>query len=169
MRWRFKAIDGGGRVVRAVMAAETEEEARELLLGENVFPKRIEPAGEDEKVTWAPKERIKARIAAGQLGTRKTDDTKPIRAIFDTTCVTGFSAPLQGSAGLAEDGTFVFAAGSESLRISPDQVEVAAISGFPRRLLRITLLSGKMYEFVAGFLFAKGASKLVARSFRQRP
>ena len=164
MRYSFQAVDEHGRVTRGVLKAESEEQARELLLDENVFPKQLEPAAEDEKVTWAPTRRIKEQYAARSSAGR--EEKRPVRAIFETTLLFGTDeAPLPGKAGLTEQDEFVFnPRQGEPFNFSREEVEVAAIRGFPIRVMRITMLNGRMYEFQAGMIIANGSAKEIART-----
>lgn len=167
MKFQFTAVDSGGRIVRGVMRAENEEEARELLLGEDVFPKKLNEVGEEEKVTWSPKGRIKAKVADAATwnkGAAKIDSNID-DLLLTTTAVTGFDRPLQGAAGLNADGDFVFQPrqDGETLVVRPSELEILSISGFPRRLLRLTLLSGRMYEFTAGLFLSTANAKAIVR------
>jgi hypothetical protein len=169
MRYSFQAIDEQGRVIRGVLRAENEEEARELLLGENVFPKRLEEAEEGVKVTWAPKGRIKAQYEQRGAGGSAEEPAKAVRALFSTTLLFGMEgAPVAGRAGLTEQNGFVFEAPGRRLQFAREEVETAAIGGFPGKVLRITLLSGKMFEFRAGVLLAAGSAREIARTLKSK-
>lgn len=166
MKLRFQAIDEKGRVVRGVLRAESADDARDLLLAENIFAKKLEPAEESEELTWAPKVRREARTSPNAAAAAP----KAVRALFDTTAVLGFETDRRGRAGLTETGALVFeAAGHDPLVIPAAEVEAATLAGFPRRLLRVTLLSGRMYEFTAGVLFASSSARAVAAALRPPP
>jgi hypothetical protein len=172
MKFQFTAIDQGGRVRRGVLRAEDEDDAREKLLADDIVPKELGPADEDEKVTWAPKSRYKARQATPETWNqpRKESEARPVAAAYQTTAFTGFSGITNGEAGLTEDRDFVFvpAGGEETLRLAPEELELALVTGFPRRLLRLTLLSGKMYEFAAGMIFTTPEAKEIARTLSRQ-
>lgn len=167
MKLRFQAIDQGGRVVRGVLRAESAEEAREFLTGENLFPKTLNECAGEERVTWAPKSRIKEALAAG--GHRDSDSPpRIVAASFRTVAVMGFDAHTAGEAGLGEAGDFVFLPDSGApLRIAPGELESALVAGFPARVLRLTLINGRMYEFRAGILLAKGGARSIVRAIRK--
>lgn len=168
VKLHFIAIDGGGRVVRGVLRAESEEEARELMLGENLVARKFEPADENEKVTWAAKGAIKARLAAGSSSGIAERSTHPEAHVFSTRLLRA-AGNVEGTAGLDAAGDFLFvpkAGGEEMLRVRGEDVEVATIHGFPGRVLRLTLITGRMLDFAAGFLFASGSARAIARQFR---
>lgn len=79
MKFQFTAIDQGGRVRRGVLRAEDEDAAREKLLADDIVPKQLDPADEEEKVTWAPKSRYKARQATPETWNqpRKAGEARP--------------------------------------------------------------------------------------------
>ncbi len=168
MKFRFAAIDGTGRVLRGVLRAEGEEDARELLLSGDVYAKTLEPADEEEKATWAPRARIMSRHASAGAAAA---ELRPVAGLFPTRCVAGHGAGSAGEAGFAESGEFVYTqrGGGKPLVVSPGEIEVAALAGFPRRLLRLTLLDGRMIEFDAGFLFASGGARGAVRRLRSTP
>lgn len=174
MKFRFQGIDGTGSVLRGVMRADTGEHARELLRGEGVFEKKLEPAGEEEKVTWVPRQRILSRAqgtTAGADSPSRGEDVRPVRALFQTKALLGFDKPAEGRAGLTEDGTFVFEPSAREqprLALPPEELETAHLAGFPARLLRLTLLSGRMYEFTAGFLIASGTARAIQKELAGR-
>ncbi len=175
MKYRFRGIDQTGSVLRGVLRADSEEHARELLLGEGVFEKGIEPAGEEEKVTWVPRQRILSRAEQRpgmDTGGAVTEaDARPVRAVFPTRAVHGYESPTPGKAGLTEHGVFVFvpeAGGGEKLVAGPRELEMVTLAGFPFVVLRLTLLSGRMYEFEAGFFFAKGNARAIRKELTSR-
>ncbi len=174
MKFRFRGIDETGSVVRGVLRAEGEEHARELLLGENVFEKGIEPAGEDEKVTWVPRMRILSRAEERpgmQPAGARDADAQPVRAVFQTRAVHGYEKPVAGKAGLTEDATFVFSpegGGAERFVARPEELETVQLAGFPFVVLRLTMLSGRMYEFEAGFLVASGNPRAIRKELAGR-
>lgn len=169
MRYRFTAIDGKGRVVRGVMAAESEAEAREILIEDEIYPKQLEEASE-EKVTWAPKRRIQQKLEdARKAGGTEEKQASPERAIFHTVALFGFeNSPVSGKAGLTESGDFIFQATTgESVRLNPDKTEVVNLSGFPLRVLRFTTLDGRIFEFRAGLILTCAEAKEIERTFRR--
>jgi hypothetical protein len=166
MKLRFQAIDSNGRVVRGVLRAEDDAAARDLMREEGLFAKTLEPVDEEEKVTWSPRNRIKAAMES------RTGDSaearRIVRSAFATRALSGVEGAPSGEAGLSEAGDFVFSPvgdAAEPLLIRREDAEQAVVSGFPVKTLRITLLSGKMYEFAAGMLLANGGAKDVVREF----
>lgn len=169
MKFRFVAVDGRGRVLRGVMRAESPEDAREIMLAEEVYPKQIEPAEEEEKATWAPRERIKARAtgAATWAEKKKQEDERPVRAVFRTIGL--FGTIGAGQAGLSDSGAFVFipASGGEKFTVAAAELEDARVMGFPRRVLRLTLLDGSMHEFTAGIFLTGSHAKETATHLKK--
>ncbi|CAN5333939.1 hypothetical protein BH09SUM1_BH09SUM1_34090 [soil metagenome] len=168
MKFKFQAIDDAGRVVRGVLRAESAADAREMLLEENCFAKTLDEVGEDEKLTWAPRERIKRRAQEASSHSGSSVDTTIRASSFQTTAVRGFSESTIGKAGLTEAGAFAFhprGEGAEPLLIAAEQIEQASVTGFPARVLRIVLLSGKSYEFSAGYFVANSVAKSIAAHF----
>lgn len=172
MKFHFTAIDEGGRVVRGVLRADDEAGARDALLSENVFAKQLQRADEEEKVTWAPRGRIKARMANAATWNKQKEaaDAKPVAAAFRTVVLAGHDVQGAGEAGLSEDGAFVFVPDgkdAESLRLGPEDLEIVSLVGFPMRVLRLTLVSGRMVELKAGFFVASGAARQIVRHFKK--
>lgn len=166
MKFHFQAIDEKGRVQRGVLRAESAEAARDVLLAENIFAKKLDPADEAETVTWAPKVRRENRGGSAA----DSASAKPVRAFFETTALLGFEMPRRGRAGLTEQGAFVFeCSGEPALVLGAADVEAVVLAGFPYRVLRLTLLSGRMYEFAAGLLFANSSAKEALKALRQSP
>lgn len=170
MKFRFVAVDGRGRVLRGVMRAENPEDAREIMLAEEVYPKQIEPADEEEKATWAPRERIKARAsgAATWAEKKKQEEERPVRAVFRTVGLFGTIGP--GLAGLSDGGSFVFIpekATGEKFVVTLWELEDVRVFGFPRRVLRLTLLDGSMHEFTAGIFLTGSHAKETANHLKK--
>ncbi len=170
MKFHFTAIDGNGRVVRGTLRAGNEDNARELLLSENIFSKKLEPADEEEKITWFPRKKILERTAAANAA-GQTKEQRCVANTFPTTILGGEHANHSGEAGLTEDGDFIFVYTdnkADPIIVSPDQTETIDILGFPTRTLRVTLISGKMYEFNAGLIFANGSARQIKLQFKQK-
>lgn len=170
MRFRFQAVDSRGTVVREVMRAESEEEAREILLEEELFPKSLEPVGEDEKVTWASRDRVirKAGAAAAQI-TASVPRVGVSVPHVHTTLHHG-SESIQGLLGLSEDDTLLFQpdqANAATVVLTPDRVEDARLAGFPLRQLRVFQLDGDLLEFPAGFLFSGPLYRRIVAKYRR--
>lgn len=164
MRFTFHAVDAGGRVVRGVMRADDEGAARESLLGEELYAKKLEPAPEETPLTWAPKRAILAARAAPSSPATPGEAPKIERHAFETVALHGLPERPSGTAGISPEGDLVFVAGGRLLaRVRAAQVESAAVAGFPSRLLRVVQLDGKMFEFAAGFLLANAGAKGIAR------
>jgi hypothetical protein len=172
MKFHFTAIDSRGAVMRGVLRAENEDDARDLLLSEDIFAKQLEPAPEDEKVTWSAKGRVKKRLAdAATWNQQKAQENEePVAAVFETLALTGYDAPVRGRAGLAESGAFVFQPlleGKERLHLGPADLETVSVSGYPGRVLRLTLVSGRMYEFAAGFFLTRAGAREIQRRLKK--
>lgn len=169
MKFRFQAIDGQGRVLRGVLRAESEEDARELLLGEEVFPKRLEPAGEDEPVTWAAKGRVKERMKASATGTtaEPAEPLPPGTPVWDTSrAVAGGWEPCRVA--ITKPGVLIVeASGASPLTIRRERVEEARLRGFPFWVLAVTMLDGGLHEFRAGFLFPHPGARRCAAALRR--
>ena len=169
MKFQFTAIDSGGRVLRGVLRAENEEDARDLLLSEDVFAKQLEPVDEEEKTTWAPKKRIKERLANPNTWSKQGEGEKekPISCVFNSRILSGFGAGASGQLGLSESGALVFqnSEGEALFQAAESEIELALVCGFPLRVLRVVLLNGKMLEFSAGRVFATSSAKSIAARF----
>ncbi|MEO8376535.1 MAG: hypothetical protein ABI579_02605 [Candidatus Sumerlaeota bacterium] len=162
-RYRFQAIDETGRVVRGVLRADGDDSARDILRDEALFPKTLDAVSEDEKITWSPRNRIKAAAQRPASVARNNAPPRIVRAPFDTECLRGFEHVAAGEAGLADDDRFVFQPkGAAALTISADEVEQVSIAGLLSKRLSIVLVSGKSYEFTAGTIFSKASAKLIA-------
>ncbi len=146
-----------------------------MLRGEGVFEKQLAEAAEEEKVTWVPRQRILNRAhgcpAAGGGQASAGEEARPVRALLRTRILLGSDKPAGGTAGLTEHGTFVFEpAGQEGAKVvlAPEELEAAQLAGFPARVLRLTLLSGRMHEFSAGFLVANAPARAIAKELTGR-
>ncbi|MCB2155432.1 hypothetical protein KQI84_11135 [bacterium] len=171
MRFRFQAVDSRGRVVREIMRADNEEEAREILLDEELFPKSLEPVGEDEKVTWVARDRVKRR--AGEAAARATETAPRVSGSVPhahTTLHRG-NESVQGLLGVREDDTLLFQpdkSNEATIVLTPDRVEDAQLSGFPLRQLRVFQLDGELLEFPAGFLFSGPIFRRITKTFGRK-
>ena len=168
MRFRFQAVDSRGNVVREVLRAENEDEAREILFEEELFPKSLEPVGEDEKVTWVARERVMRRQS--EAAAKATETAPRISGAVPHTNTTMHRGPesTQGLIGLREDGTMLFQPDRTehaTVVLTPADVEDARLSGFPLRQLRIFQLDGDLLEFPAGVLFAGPLYRRIANTF----
>lgn len=163
-RYRFQAIDGTGRVVRGVLRADDAESGRSVLREESLYPKTLEEVSDEEKVTWSPRNRIKAAVH-GSAASHGEAVARIVRAAFATECVRGYDKSLVGEVGLADDDRFLFQPkehGHEPLVISAADVEQVSFTGLMTKLLTIVLVSGKSYEFTAGSVFPNSSAKLIA-------
>lgn len=167
MKLRFAAIDQQGRVIRGVLRADTLEEAREALMGEGIFPKTLDAVDESEKVTWAPRSRIRERLASAQGGGFSAGDKPPLRDTLFPTTRHAASASAPGRLGLAEDGTTIFQPtdGPEE-RLTAADLELATAAGFPARRLRLVTLDGRTIEFTAGFLLLNPRARKVLAALK---
>lgn len=162
MKLRFEAIDGKGRVTRGVLRAESEEDARDLLMAEEIYAKRFEECGEDVPPTWAPKVR---RQRGGQA--ISDAERRPVRHCFATTLRAG---ALAGTLGLSESGeAVVFQVGDgDPQRFSIEDIEVATVHGLLSRELTITLNNGRSLVFDAGNIFRSSEASSLARHIQSR-
>lgn len=160
MKLRFEAIDGRGRVTRGVLRAESADEARELLVEEQIYAKRLEPVGEEVPLTWAPK----ARRTRG--GNAPSSDERPVRHLYNTTMHRPGEPMVAGRLGLTESGLAVFEPADAmigALAFPVDSLEVVALTGLVARRLRLVLLNGRTIEFEAGTVFADSAITAITR------
>ncbi|MEQ8822222.1 MAG: hypothetical protein RLY93_18460 [Sumerlaeia bacterium] len=168
MKYEFQAIDSRGTVRRGVLRAESEEEAREFLLGEELFPKTIGPADEECKVTWTPRQRIKRQLEA------KSGGGEPARS-QGKVLAEGAAALLRN--GQRAVGTLTVTAERE-LAFTPrgqgepvvlpaEKIEQASFRGFPFRWLVVTTLDGALYEFPAGFLLPGRVYRVAVRTLKE--
>jgi hypothetical protein len=163
MKFRFEAIDERGTVIRHVLRADSEDNARETLLAEGIFPKRIEPAPEDEKVSWSPRaaaRQLQQRVhAQGQPNTSEPQTRQTLHATLHRGNQTH-----RGTLTTRSDNSILFQSGDFEILIHPDKVETARVAGFPLRTLRIAMLDGELLEFPSGLLFANPTFKRIAKS-----
>lgn len=164
MKFRFEAIDERGTVMRRVLRAESEEAAREALLAEGVFPKRMEPVGEEEKVSWSPK------AAARQLqervhGLREAPGAgePEVRERLAVSLRRG-NEMLRGTLSIRSDNSVLFDGDGTRIVMERERVETARIAGFPVRVLRVSMLDGDLLETGAGFVVAGPFHKRVVRA-----
>lgn len=165
MKFRFAAVDQGGRVFRGVLRADSEEHARELFLLEDCVAKQLEPASEDERATWASKRAVVARAASAPAA---AGEAAILSDRFAAVAVSGFPDRDSGEAGLGAGGEFVFRGAAFSATIRPEEVERIQLCGFPVRLLEFTLLSGKTMAFRAGILISHASARAIVVKFLSR-
>lgn len=167
MKYRVQAIDSKGRVVRVVLRAESEDEAREMLLAEELFAKRLDEAPDGEAVTWVSKTWVKDRLERARSGAAAAGESPRIpsaAATAPTTMADGHRAVRGRFA--AHDGRIYFEPEGrpQDTRVwQPESIETTRIAGFPARRLCVFLIDGSMVEFAAGFAFAGAAFKAAAR------
>lgn len=174
MKFRVQAIDESGRPREFVVRADSEDAAREALLADAVFPKRIEPADDDEKVTYVSRTKVEERLASARREAGPAPAVAPDRIphdapVFRTAFTDGRSAQAAWLA-VPGPGKVMAALGSRDAKpivLTRDEVEDARLAGFPLRVLRIFALDGRLFEFRAGVLFshpvAKAARKALSR------
>ncbi len=160
MKARFVAIDEQGRVKRGVLSAENEDEARLALLEDGIYLKKFEAASDDDKVTWVARKKIQQkhqRVQQAHTGKSGSEEETPTKLRTETICLFGLESPSNGTIGMAKSGNAVFQSQDQEHRVVLDatEVEVISISGILAKKLRVVLISGKMYEFSAGFIIAK--------------
>lgn len=165
MKLHFEAIDGRGRVTRGVLKADSEQDARDRLMAEEIYPKRFTPAADDEPITWAPKVR---RTAGTQRGGSADSDLRPVRHCRRVQRLRAGEAPVEGTLGLTEDGRLVFQS-ADQLVIEPADVEIANHRGFPQRILEVMLVDGRLLRFTAGTLFASSETSAIAKHLNAKP
>ncbi len=161
MKFRFEAIDEQGNVLRRVLRAESEEGAREALLAEGIFPKRVEPVAEEEKVSWSPKAAardLQQRVHG--LKDRNAASEPDIRERLAATLRRGEKAH-RGSLVIRSDNSILFEADELKIEMHRDKVETARIAGFPLRVLRVSMLDGELLEYPAGLIFAPSFHKRI--------
>ena len=164
MKFRFEAIDERGMVLRRVLRAESEEAAREALLAEGVFPKRIAPVGEEEKVSWSPKaaaRELQERVHGLREGPAAGEPEVRERL---TVSLRRGSEVMRGTLGIRSDNSVLFDGDGTRIVMERERVETARIAGFPVRVLRVCLLDGDLLEVAAGFLVAGAFHKRVVRA-----
>ena len=152
MKFKFAAIDQTARVVRGVLRAESHEEARDLLMGEQVYPKQLSPVGDSEPVTWVPRTRVLERARASSPAVAEQVLVGPVEVSL-------------GSLSVVTGGTLVLKkAGGEVLRFASSEREEVRVLGWPVRVLRITMLTGQMYEIRAGLFLTAGWARAVTKA-----
>lgn len=170
-KFTFNAVDTSGRILRGVLRASGEEEARLLLLENQVHPKQLEEAPEDAEVTWAPKPVRKEDDPASHFYKGSGALESPVRMVFPTRLLDKNIPGPAGSAGLTRSGGFAFQSEENeaaSITIDAGEIEIARIEGFFPRVLRIFRLNGRMVEFSVGKLFAHSAAKETMRALNKR-
>jgi hypothetical protein len=164
MRFRFVAVDSGGRIVRGVLRGDSEQDARESLLADDHFPKSLEAVADDEPVTWASRGRFRARQQAAAAESPR---------VVAETRLTSLIGVCEGEAvtlRLSSDGAFqvIAGAGVVAASIHVDRLELAAISGFPGRVLRLVTLDGISYDFHAGWVLAQRSARLLLQRLNEQ-
>lgn len=171
-KFRFEAIDTAGQVKRGVLQALSQQEARMVLLDNEIHPKRLEEVGGEEKVTWAPKRRRREEDPASHFYKGAADFTPPVRALFDARILLGEKRGTRGRAGMTGDGSFSFESADgkpeNSFAVARAELEVARLAGFLPRVLRLVRLDGKMHEFAVGGLFAPAGAKELVKQLKTR-
>jgi hypothetical protein len=166
VKFSFQAIDERGNPVRGVLRAEDEADAREALLSETLFPKRVEAVAEEAQVTWVARGRIKARhgVGAGEPVAEIPAGAPRLR-----TALAGAGTAIAGELAQDGEGGVVFRAfgGAGSRAIAHDAVELARIVGFPARRLEIVLVSGESVFFPAGFVVASGVARRIVAALKK--
>lgn len=162
MKLRFEAIDGKGRVTRGVLRADSEEEARDLLMAEEIYPKRFEECPEDLAPTWAPKVR---RQRGGQ--SLPDGERRAVRHCFETVLLAGGVA---GKLGLSESGEAVVfeTRDGEPQRFPIDDIEVSSVHGLLSRQFTITFNNGKTMVWEAGSIFRGTEAPALVRHIQSR-
>ncbi len=151
MKLRFQAIDQNGRVVRGVLRADSEAEAREMLLAEEAFPKKFDEVPEDEQVTWVSKTWVKEKHARTQARGEE-NVTLPAGVSTATAALNDGTGVYKGR--FAISGSVLYFETSGLVRQWPaEKIEDARVTGFPDRWLMVSLLDGSLLEFRAGFIF----------------
>lgn len=169
MKFRAHVVDSQGRPRCEVLRADSEEEAREILLGEALHPKRIEEAGEEEKVTFVSRRRVEARLEERRTASALEGDERIVSLGPATrTVLTRDLIRTPGTVAFS-GGTLAFepdeGGDSGPLRLTAEDVETARLQGFPMRRLSVFLLSGGLLEFSAGVLTARPVFKAAAAAF----
>jgi hypothetical protein len=165
--FEFHAVRPDGRIEQGVLEAESPETARDALRAAGLFPKRLGPAAPDATRTWAPRTRRREDDPASHhyRGPREGDTI--VRAAMATRRVLPAAPPVPGRLGLTARGSLLFEptdAAAPRAHAEPEAIETARLLGFPRRLLCVTLLDGRMLEFEAGWLFAAAPAREIARA-----
>jgi len=145
--------------------ATSEDDAREVLLGETLFARALEEAPEHERVTWAPRGRIlRAHEEAAERAADGGGEARiPPGASTLRTVLSRGAHRTAGCLGLAAGGRVLFAPGPEepaTVVLTREKVEVARIAGFPSRRLVVCLLDGSLLEFRAGFIVTNPVARL---------
>lgn len=170
--FRFEAIDSSGQVKRGVLRAGSQKEARLLLLDNEIHPKRLEEAGEGEKVTWAPKRRSREEDPASHFYKGRRDFAPPVRAEVNARILFGEHSGVRGRLGLNGEGAIAFQAADgrpeHCLMVEKGEVEMARLTGFLPRVLRVVRLDGRMHEFAVGGLFAPAGAKEIVKEMKSR-
>jgi len=166
MKYKFQAIDSQGRVVRGVLSADSEDEAREFLLSEELFGKRFEEVDDSDAVTWAPK---KLRMEKHQASVTPSDELKIPEGVKRSETVMHVGGKsVRGALAIENEDSILFESKDseeDSRRIEKNRVERAELSGFPARFLRIYMIDGDLIEFSAGFLHAGPQFNIISKMF----
>lgn len=170
MKFRVHTIDASGRPRTEVIRADSEEEAREILLGEALHPKRLEPVDESEKVTFVSRKRVEEQLEQRRAATGTEASPPPLEMVRTVVTRDGIRTPGDiGFAGSTLHFTPDPGGDCDPLQITSEDVETARISGFPARTLQVFLLNGELLEFSAGVLAARPVLKRIATEFARKP
>lgn len=167
MKFRFQAVNESGNAMRGVMRADSEDDARQRLLAQNIFPKHIEPAPEDEKITWASRSPSEIRPGSSwrHPGPTKVDmpqGTRLLEAVYNQ-----HGSPVRGQLGVTPQGKVGFRSkdGETEFWLEREDVEGVYLRGFPFRQLQIVRVDGDDLLAPAGFLFPAPLPKELLKKF----
>jgi hypothetical protein len=168
-KYRFSAVDTAGQIKRGVLKAASLEEARDLLFDNQVQPKQLVEAGDDEAITWAARPVRREDDPASHFYRKEAKAAPPVRALFPATALGGSLAGKRGRGGLTADGSFAFQADGEApLTVAREDLEVATLSGFLPRILRIIRIDGRMHEFSVGILVAPAGARETRKTLNKK-
>lgn len=150
-----------------MLRAEDPAEARELLLLEGLYAKQLDPATEEDPITWAAKRSTKEKLAAATPD-QASFPSEPTRHLFPATLLA--QPHVEGKAGLAEDGRFSFRSvdPSRSFALARDELEEVSLRGWFRKTLRLTHLDGRQWELHLGHLFTPTAARNALQQFNPK-
>ncbi len=169
MKYAFQAVDQKGCIVRDVLRAEDEDQAREMLLAEGIFPKSLEPVDDETRVTWTSREWLRHRREEGGASESEDDFSLPGEGPRGPASMRRGERMIGGILGVRPTGEVVFRAKTgtaDSVVLRPERVEEAKIVGFPVRWLRVYLVDGDLLEFPAGYMLSGGVFKAACRALR---
>jgi len=153
MKFKYVAVDKNGRPVRGFLEAPDELTAKEMLLDATIFPKQLEPADPDAKVTWRPPSKgtqdLRDQIKESQNGSQNS-------VLF--TCETYLiDDPDQKKIKLTlrPDRITIAFSGKEPETFTGSDVETCKFTGLIQKQWDFVLISGTSYSFFAGRLKVK--------------